>query len=50
MIGDCWNITDIEKESDGSITFKQDGASFKATVYRKMRMKSGKILYDIIEI
>lgn len=50
LIGDCWNITDVQHSTDGGIIFKQDGTLYKATVNRKLRMKDGQALYDIVQL
>lgn len=50
IIGDCWNIIEIESLPNGDKTFKQDGLMFKAKVNNKFRMKFGQLVYDIIQI
>ena len=50
LIGDCWNITDIKPNYDGSFTFRQNGILYRATVNRKLHMKDGQSVYDIVEL
>jgi len=50
LVSDCWNITDMQESADGDIFFKRDGTSYKATVYRKLCMRDGQTLYDIVQL
>ena len=49
MIGECWNISNISKSSDG-LTFEQDGIKYRAIVNRKFRSRDGLPVYDISEL
>lgn len=49
-IGDCWNIIEVSRHADGSVTFEQDGSKYKAIPNNKFRSKSGSIIYDIFKL
>ena len=50
LIGECWNISNISHESDGSVIFEQDGYKFRATPARRLHMKNESMIDDIKEI
>ena len=50
MINNCWEIENVSRMQDGSLTFDQEGVRFRAVVNNKFRMKYGETVFDVYEL